>query len=102
MDVIVTKELLGEVKNFLDITWEDPDSEKKLSGIIRRGMLRINDICGTVYDYSPETQDAAAKELLLNYVMYARANALDEFMQNYASEFNRLQLIQEAERFGTA
>lgn len=98
--VEVSKELLAEVKNFLDITWEDSAGDTKLSGMILRGMKRINELCGTEFDYSSNTDDATAKELLLNYVMYARANALDEFMENYAQDINRLQLIQEVDRYG--
>lgn len=95
MNISVSSELLSEVKNFLDITWNDDAGDEKLSGIVLRGMLRINEICGTEFDFS-ENGNALAKDLLLNYVIYARSNALDEFMKNYQAEFNYLQLTQEA------
>ena len=35
------KTLLAEVKNYLDITWEDALGEQKLMGIVQRGMAAI-------------------------------------------------------------
>lgn len=102
MSVEVNSELLAEIKNFLDITWEDEAGDKKLSGIILRGMKKINELCGTEFDYSTDTDDSSAKELLINYVMYARAGAIEDFMKNYAPEINRLQLLQEVINFGAA
>ncbi len=100
MEADVSNELLNEVKNFLDITWDDPAGDIKLSGIIQRGIIRINELCNAEFDYSLNTQDALAKDLLLNYVLYARSNAVSDFMDNYSSEINRLQLMQEVKRYG--
>lgn len=97
--ISVSDTLLSDVKNYLDITWEDVESDKKLAGIIKRGMSVINDRCGVEFDYN---KDEMPKELLINYVMYARANAVDEFLQHYATELLRLQLITEAENFEKA
>lgn len=97
--ISVDDTLLSDVKNYLDITWEDADSDKKLTGIIRRGINVINDRCGAEFDYN---KDEMPKELLINYVMYARANAVDEFLQHYATELLRLQLITEVEGYEKA
>ena len=36
-------ELLEEVKNYLDITWETtPEEDAKLQGIIRRGQVALS------------------------------------------------------------
>lgn len=94
--ISVDDTLLYDVKNYLDITWEDTESDKKLLGIIKRGISIINARCGVEFDYS---KDEMPKELLINYVMYARANAVDEFLQHYATELLRLQIITEAEHF---
>ena len=91
----INGELLDEVKNFLDITWNDEAGDKKIVGFIRRGMKRIDELCGKEFDYSSD-DDAEAKELLLNYVMYARSNALDEFFKNYQTDIIYLQTKQEA------
>ena len=40
--IVISEELLAEAKNFLDITWEDEDSDKKLEGQLRRGIDYIS------------------------------------------------------------
>ena len=39
--ITVSDELLTEAKNYLDITWTDEESDKKLRGQIRRGIAYI-------------------------------------------------------------
>lgn len=94
--VEINDELFCDIKNHLDITWDDADGDKKLKSMILRGMNVINDRCGAEYDYNNE---GMPKELLINYVMYARSSAVDEFLQHYASELLRLQLINEMEAY---
>lgn len=83
-------ELLSEAKNYLDITWEDEGTDRKLSGILRRGMAYLDEKAGANLDYSIEGQP---KALLLDYARYARANALDEFQINYLHEILSLHMI---------
>ena len=52
----VQKELLEDIKNYLDITWTDPESDKKLSGITARGMAYINRIAGSEQDFTEEAK----------------------------------------------
>lgn len=80
--------ILEKVKNYLDITWEDPESDKKLSGIISRGMQYLNSVGAKEFNYSVDDKPL---ELLLDYVRYVRSNALDEFQLNYLHELRRLQ-----------
>lgn len=90
-------ELLADARNYLDITWADEDTDRKLSGILRRGMSYLNDKAGTELDYSEEDQPRA---LLFDYARYARANALDEFEGNYLHDLLALHLksrVKEAE-----
>ena len=42
--------LLEAVKNYLDITWDDPEGDEKLSGIIARGMQYLNKVAGAELD----------------------------------------------------
>jgi hypothetical protein len=92
----VSDKLLEDIKNNIDRTWKDDAADKKLSGIILRGCNRINDICGCEFDYE---QENTAKELLISYVMYALAGALDDWQKNYSQDINRLQLIQEVKAY---
>jgi hypothetical protein len=94
----VTDTLLQMVRNYLDITWEDPAGDEKLKGIIARGMSYIDNIAGISIDYeSPETtEDLSAQGLFYNYCQYERAEKLDEFQKNYKSELLLLQLMERA------
>ncbi len=86
--------LLKDVKNYIDMTWEDPESDKKLSGIIARGMAYINRIAGSEQDF---TEEAKPRELLFDYVRYVRAGALDEYAKNYLPELLALQIDRKVE-----
>lgn len=87
----VSEELLAESKNFLDITWADSDTDTKLKGQIRRGIAYITAKTGVKASaFAGESVDDRAQELLFNYLLYSRAGALDQFVQNYAYELNSL------------
>jgi hypothetical protein len=83
--------LLDSVRNYLDITWNDADTDKKLTGIIERGIKYINRVSGTENDYTVEDKP---KELLLDYCLYVRSNALSVFQKNYEPELLSLQIAQ--------
>lgn len=80
--------LLEDVRNYLDITWEDPEGDIKLSGIIKRGMKYIDSAAGEEMDYTVEDKP---RELLFDYCRYVRSNALDMFQANYLHELKSLQ-----------
>lgn len=88
--------LLKDIKNYLDITWIDAAGDEKLSGMILRGMSRINQIGGAEFDF---TKEDLPRELLFTRVMYERANALDDFGKNYLSELNTLQNREAVKKF---
>lgn len=81
--------LLDDVKNYLDITWTDEAEDKKLAGIIKRGIAYLDDKAGAELGYLTE---GTPKALLLDYVRYVRAAALDEFEVNYQHELLTLNL----------
>lgn len=74
--------LLKDVKNYLNITWDDDATDKKVSGIIASGMMYLNGKAGTEMDY---IADGAARTLLFEYSRYMRDDALDVFENNYLS-----------------
>lgn len=91
--------LLDAVRNYLDITWTDADGDKKLIGIISRGMVYIDKVAGEACDYEAEDKP---RELLFDYCRYVRSNALDEFQTNYLSELLSLQNQKEVDRYVAA
>lgn len=72
--------LLEDVKNYLDITWPDEATDRKISGFIASGAAYLNDKAGAELDYD---QDGYGRTLLMEYVRYARDGALDVFENNY-------------------
>lgn len=75
-------QLLDDVKNYLNITWNDTATDQKISGLIASGIFYINDKAGGEQDYLTA---GYARTLLLEYVRYARDEALDVFENNYRS-----------------
>ena len=72
--------LLSDVKNYLNITWDDDATDAKMSGLIAAGMVYLNAKYGEEADY---TADGMPRTLLMEYVRYARDSALDVFENNY-------------------
>lgn len=72
--------LLDDVKNYLNITWDDEATDKKVSGLIASGAMYLNSKYGEEADY---TADGLPRTLLFEYVRYARDSALDVFENNY-------------------
>lgn len=76
----VPAELLSDVENYLDITWSDPDTDQKISGLIAAGAVYLDSKLPQPADYG---QDGLPRTLLFEYVRYARDSALDVFENNY-------------------
>lgn len=72
--------LLSDVKNYLNITWDDEATDAKVSGFIASGMVYLNGKYGEEADY---TADGMPRTLLMEYVRHARDSALDVFENNY-------------------
>lgn len=70
--------LLADVKVWLQIPWEDG----RLPGMIASGISYLDHKAGKALDY---TVDGEPRTLLMDYVRYARDNALDVFENNYRS-----------------
>ncbi len=87
--------ILQEIKNYLDITWEDPKEDARLKGMTERGMAAISGKIGEC-DFTGETQE---KTLLFIHVMYERAGELAQFWENYKSEIISLQIARKVEAY---
>lgn len=81
--------LLEDVRNYLDITYPDYETDRKLLGIISRGKAYLDKIAGMTQDYAAESQPRA---LLLDYCRYARSNALELFERNFRAELITLRI----------
>lgn len=92
----VPAELLGDIKNHLDITWDDEAEDKRLSGLVALGVAYLDDKLGDPADY---TQDGQPRALLMEYVRYARDKALDVFEGNYQALILAMQTNKAVERY---
>ena len=68
--------MLQDVKDYLHITWQDEKTDQNLTGMINRGMARLQKIAGVPLDFSEES---LARGLLLDYCRYANSHALEMF-----------------------
>lgn len=76
----IPESLLADVKNYLNITWDDEATDAKVSGLIAAGSVYLNMKYGEEADYMA---DGLPRTLLMEYVRYARDGALDVFENNY-------------------
>lgn len=92
--VIVSNELLEDVKNYLNKDWElDDTSKRALSGMIKRGMSYLDNVAGTTLNYENEDIE---KSLLLDYCRYADSKALEMFATNFQPDLLELNLKYQA------
>ena len=83
------EELLEDIRSYLHITWEDAETDKNLTGFIKRGMARLQEIAGMTLNFTEESQ---ARTLLFDYCRYANSHALEMFEQNFANELTSLHI----------
>ena len=87
--------LLEEVRNYLDITWDDPKGDEKLRGMIKRGMASLTGALGEC-DFLEDTPE---KALLFQMVMYERSGERQQFWINYKSEIISLQIAKKVDEY---
>ncbi|SFJ33316.1 Phage gp6-like head-tail connector protein [Terrisporobacter glycolicus] len=80
------KRLLQELKEHLNITWDEEETNRKLERIINDAILTLNWKLGAKIDYS----EGQEHNLFLNYCMYAYNNCTNEFDSNYFNEIMQL------------
>lgn len=78
----ITHELLTDVKNYLNITWDDVATDEKIRGLVASASVYLDNKGGGELDYIP---DGFPRTLLFEYVRYMRDEALDVFENNYSS-----------------
>lgn len=90
--------VLEAVKNRLNVTWSDTDTDNKYTGLIEDGIAYLDAKRGAPGDY---TTPGAPRTLLFEYVRYARDEALDVFENNYRALILGMQNERAEERYGT-
>lgn len=80
-------ELLEPVRQYLDITWDDPTLNNKLNGLVLRGRAYLDRVAGQVIDYD---SDKRARQLLFDLVRYMRDDSFQDFQHDFQTELNGL------------
>ena len=78
----VTAALLADVKNYLNITWDDTATDDKIRGLIASATVYLDSKGGGTLDYE---SDGLPRTLMMEYARYMRDEALDVFESNYTS-----------------
>lgn len=94
--ITVDESLFSDIKIYLDITWEDDDTDRKIRNIITQGMAFIDNKLGCTGNY---IDDGFPRTLLFEYARYARDGALDVFENNYASMIIAMQNDRKVARY---
>lgn len=79
--------LIQELKDNLNITWDEEETNRKLKRIINDAKLTLNWKLGQNIDYSISGPE---HNLFLNYCMYAYNNCTNEFDDNYLNEIMQI------------
>lgn len=82
MDEATRLQLMTDARVRLDITWDDPDTNKKVLGWIDDGVAYLDSKLGAAGNY---LTPGLPRTLLFEYARYARDAALDVFENNYQS-----------------
>ena len=82
--------MLDELKQNLQITWDDEETNKKLERSISSGKEYLNYIAGAKIDFD---NSPFAKNLLLEYGRYSYNNAVEYFETNFQKELTHLQIM---------
>lgn len=83
----IPAQLLADVKNYLNITWDDLATDERIRGLIASATAELDDYAGKELDY---LSDGLPRTLMMDYVRYARDEALDVFENNYRTQLVRL------------
>lgn len=75
-----------EVRNYLDITYTDQDTDTKLTGICSRAEAYLNKAAGCTIEFSKNMEDKSVLQLLFDCIRYIWSGALDDFAKNYADD----------------
>lgn len=86
--------LLEQLKRYLNISYEDQDTDEMLKDILENGKAIINDYAGTELDYE---QPGQARQLLFDYCRYARSHATEMFEVNFRRDLMGLREMTEVQ-----
>lgn len=82
MDNETLTALLADVKTYLHKSWEDEQTDKRLTEFILGSAAYLDSVMGRACDYS---EPGNLRTLLMERVRYQDSEALDAWLPNYLS-----------------
>ena len=89
-------DLYETLRNELNITWYDEETESRLTRIITNSVVTMNRKIGSDIDYSIAGPE---QELFLAYCVYVYNNCANQFDENYLNEIMQIRSIYEVEQY---
>ena len=89
-------DLYETLRNELNITWDDEETESRLIRIITNAVVTMNRKIGSDIDYSIAGPE---QELFLAYCVYVYNNCANQFDENYLNEIMQIRSIYEVEQY---
>lgn len=80
MDSRTLEQLLADVKDYLQISWTDEATDRRLSDMIQASAVYLDTVTATSNDY---TEPGNMRTLLMERVRYQYNGALDAWLNNY-------------------
>lgn len=99
MDSEILEQLLADVKDYLQISWEDDATDRRLSDMIQSSAAYLDGVTAATNDY---TAPGNMRTLLLERVRYQYNGALDAWLNNYISLVVSAQLDSQREALQAA
>lgn len=84
------EKLLSEVKNYLDITWDDTATDKKVARIVDSGVRKIVKLVGC--RPASVKKDGEEKDLLFEYCRLAWAGVPEKFEEIFKANIVGMRL----------
>ncbi len=81
---------LQEVKNYLNITWNDADMDQKITGVMERALGILEDYAGAAVDFSK--CGGFERQLYLDCCRYIFNNAFEDFKISFGTDLTALRL----------
>jgi hypothetical protein len=82
-------QLQSDIKNYLNITYDDEKTNLKIAGIINNGIHYMDNTAGSLQDYA---LPGLARQLLFDYCRYVFNDAFEHFQTNFRFELINLRI----------
>ena len=92
-------QLFDKVKQKLNITWEDEDTNSRIQNIIGSAIPTLTHKLGITDEYFDFADVGAEHNLFLAYCLYEWNHATNEFDDNYSNEIAQIRRKWEVKHF---